>query len=183
MEAALNLKPKKKDIWYREPWLLLVAGGPAMVVVASVMTGYIAIRGADKVVADDYYKQGLMINKDIQRDAKAKALGLSASLYIDLKTAKLHLKLSSSQPGVELPSGIQLSLARASENASSVNEVIHRLPLIRTADGSYEGDLNLVSKLSSGSVKLFHIKLETTEWRLTGDWYNPEIKVAQLSAL
>ena len=88
MEATLNLKPKKRDVWYKEPWLLLVAGGPAFVVVASIITGYIAIKGSDKVVADDYYKQGLMINKDIQRDAKAKELALSAGLSIDLKAAK-----------------------------------------------------------------------------------------------
>ncbi len=182
MEATLNLKPKKRDVWYKEPWLLLVAGGPAFVVVASVITGYIAIKGSDKVVADDYYKQGLMINKDIQRDAKAKALGLNASLYIDLKTSKIRMQLNSAAPDTVLPEKVQLSLARASDNASSVNEVIHRLPLNRNADGSYEGDLNFISKLSSGSVKLFHIKLETTDWRLTGDWYNPEVKVAQLSA-
>ena len=49
MEATLSLKPKKRDVWYKEPWLLLVAGGPAFVVVASIITGYIAIKGSDKV--------------------------------------------------------------------------------------------------------------------------------------
>ena len=84
MDAVLTLK--KKDKWYKEPWLLLVVGGPAVVVCASIFTGALAFLGADKVVADDYYKQGLMIDKDIQRDAKARDLQLSATLNFDSST-------------------------------------------------------------------------------------------------
>ena len=43
------------------PWLL--AAGPALVVVASLATAWIAASGSDNVVADDYYKLGLTINR------------------------------------------------------------------------------------------------------------------------
>ena len=37
---------------WREPMLWLVVGGPAVVVVAALTTGFIAWRGADTVVTD-----------------------------------------------------------------------------------------------------------------------------------
>jgi uncharacterized protein len=36
--------------WWREPMVWLVIGGPAVVVVAAVITAVIAIRGADEVL-------------------------------------------------------------------------------------------------------------------------------------
>lgn len=171
------LVSKKRDKWYKEPWLLLVAGGPAVVVCASIFTGAIAFRGADKVVAEDYYKQGLMINKDIQRDAKERELHLGATLSLDASAGKLRMHLAGDG---SLPETVKLSLANAAESGSSVNEIVHRLPMVRVSPGIYEGDLKLVSNISASSVKLFHIKLETTDWRLTGDWFEPAQKVVQL---
>ncbi|HRJ64128.1 MAG TPA: FixH family protein, partial [Brevundimonas sp.] len=45
--------------------------GPGLVVIAGVVTAWIAFSGADGLVADDYYKQGLGINRTIARDARA----------------------------------------------------------------------------------------------------------------
>ena len=49
--------------------------GPGLVVVAGIATAVIAFRGADGLVADDYYKQGLGINRQIARDQAARDLG------------------------------------------------------------------------------------------------------------
>lgn len=179
MSAVLMPQKLKKDRWYKEPWLLLVAGGPAVVVCASLYTGFVAMRGADKVVAEDYYRQGLMINKDIQRDASARELQLVATISADPAAGRLRMQLSGK--GV-LPDRVQLSLANAATGGNSVNEIIRRLPMKQTAPGNYEADLKMLSNLSSGSVKLFHIKVETTDWRLTGDWFDPGQRVAQLNA-
>ena len=179
MSAALMPQKKKKDAWFKEPWLLLVAGGPLVVVCASLYTGFVAFGGADKVVAEDYYKQGLMINKDIQRDAKARELHLSANLILDPVESKIKLKLAGDG---ELPAAVQLSLANAVPDHNSVTEVVHRLSLKQTTPGNYEGEFKIFSNLASSSVKLFHIKLETTAWRLTGDWFEPGQKAKQLVA-
>jgi len=64
----------------------------------------------------------------------------------------------------------------------SVAEIIRRLPMVQVSPGVYEGDSKLISNISSNSVKLFHLKLEASDWRLTGDWFEPEQKVAQLRA-
>ena len=39
--------------WWRYPMLWLVVGGPAVVVVASLLTAVIAVRGADPVLSRD----------------------------------------------------------------------------------------------------------------------------------
>ena len=59
--------------WYRQRWPWLIMSGPALVVVASIYTAMLAVRSDDGLVADDYYTEGLAINKDIQRDAIAAA--------------------------------------------------------------------------------------------------------------
>lgn len=178
MDAILLQQKSKKDIWYKEPWLLLVVGGPLLVVCASIATGVLAWRGSDKVVAEDYYKQGLMINKDIQRDAKARELGLSGSITLDLVAGKLKMDLSGSK---DLPEIVQLSLA-SSGKSSAVTEVIRRLPMKQVQAGKYEGDLKESANLALNSVKLLHVKVETTEWRLTADWFDPEQRLVHLTA-
>jgi len=177
MDAVLILK--KKDKWYKEPWLLLVIGGPAVVVCASIFTGALAFLGSDKVVAEDYYKQGLMIDKDIQRDAKARDLQLTATLNFDSASNKIRMTL---QGKGSFPDSLQLSVANAASDGMSVLEIIRRLPMQQVSPGIYEGDSKLISNISSSSVKLFHLKLEASDWRLTGDWFEPEQKVAQLRA-
>lgn len=178
MDASL-LQREKKDLWYKEPWLLLVVGGPMIVVCASIVTGVLAWRGSDNVVAEDYYKQGLMINKDLLRDAKARELQLSALVTLDISVGRLKMSISSTK---ELPDTVQLSLASSGKGVTSVTEVVRRLSMKQMRPGEYEGDLNLSSQLSVASVKLFHVKVETTEWRLTGDWFDPEQRQARLTA-
>jgi hypothetical protein len=41
----------------------LVIAGPAVVVVASFITLYLAVSGMDQVVDEDYYRKGAEINK------------------------------------------------------------------------------------------------------------------------
>jgi uncharacterized protein len=65
---------KKSLPWYRYPHVWMVIGGPAIVVVASLATGYIAMRGADPVVEADYYRRGMEINKTLAQKAKLPAL-------------------------------------------------------------------------------------------------------------
>ena len=60
--------------WYREPWPWILMAGPAIVVVAGFATLAIAVKTDDGLVADDYYKQGLAINRVLRaRRAGARA--------------------------------------------------------------------------------------------------------------
>lgn len=64
--------------WYREPWPWLLMAGPAVVIAASFVTLALALRGGDALVADDYYQQGLAINRLLARDRRAHELHITA---------------------------------------------------------------------------------------------------------
>jgi len=57
---AVTSKP-----WWRYPLLWMVLAGPAAVVVASFVTLWLVVRAPDPVVAVDYYRQGIEINKTL----------------------------------------------------------------------------------------------------------------------
>ena len=57
--------------WYREPWPWILMSGPAVVVVAALATAVIAVRTADGLVAEDYYRRGVDINKRLTREERA----------------------------------------------------------------------------------------------------------------
>lgn len=48
--------------WWKFGHVWLVVSGPAVVVVASFITLYLAISRPDPVVTEDYYRKGLEIN-------------------------------------------------------------------------------------------------------------------------
>lgn len=68
--------------WFRHfwPWFLILL--PASVVVAALATLYIANRHADDLVADDYYKDGLAINRELEKIERAAALGIAVALQV-----------------------------------------------------------------------------------------------------
>lgn len=54
---------RSSDPWWKFGYVWMVLAGPALVVVAGVVTFYIALTRPDPVVAADYYQQGIEINK------------------------------------------------------------------------------------------------------------------------
>lgn len=51
--------------WWRYPLLWMVIGGPAVVVVASFLTFWLAWRSPDALVSEDYYREGIEINRTL----------------------------------------------------------------------------------------------------------------------
>lgn len=62
---------KDPQPWWRYGHVWLIISGPAAVVVASLVTGYIALTRPDPVVSEDYYRQGIEINKTLAHGSKA----------------------------------------------------------------------------------------------------------------
>ncbi|MEI6733328.1 MAG: FixH family protein [Comamonadaceae bacterium] len=60
--------------WWKYGHVWLVLAGPALVVVASFVTLYIAVTRIDPVVTEDYYRKGLEINKTLNKEANAASL-------------------------------------------------------------------------------------------------------------
>jgi hypothetical protein len=91
---------------------------------------WLAFSSADGLVADDYYKQGLAINKRIARDALARELGISAS--VALAPDRIHVELKGASPEV-----LFVHLAHATRAGHDM-----RLRLTPVAPGAYEAELD-----------------------------------------
>jgi uncharacterized protein len=65
----------KQIVWYKNPFIWLLIGGPLVVIIASFITLYLAISHPDPAI-DDYYRKGIEINKtlDAERDGMAPAV-------------------------------------------------------------------------------------------------------------
>jgi hypothetical protein len=115
--------------WYRHRWPWIIMAGPAAVLVAGAWTTWIAFASSDGLVAEDYYKQGLAINKVIAREEAAKQLGISAVVMRDDKVLRIELR------GEKLPA-LFAHLAHGTRAGHDL-----RLRLARTAAGLYEAEL------------------------------------------
>lgn len=82
--------------WYKEPWFWIVAAPPAAAVLAGIATIWIALASADGLVAEDYYRQGLGINKVIAREERARQLGIAAR--IEIADGRMRVRLEGASP-------------------------------------------------------------------------------------
>ena len=96
--------------WHREPWPWILMAGPAIVVVAGIATTVLAVSSSDGLVADDYYKQGLAINRVIERDARARALGIAAQVTFNEERDGVRVMLASNAPP---PASLRLRIIAA----------------------------------------------------------------------
>jgi hypothetical protein len=115
--------------WYRQLWPWLLISGPAAVVVAGAATLWLAFSTADGLVAEDYYKQGLAINKRLAREEEARRRGIAAT--VSLSADRIRVQLRGGAPAV-----LFVHLAHATRAGYDV-----RLRLTPVAPGSYEAAL------------------------------------------
>ncbi len=64
--------------WWKFGHVWLVVSGPLIVVVASFLTFYIAVRGMDPIVDENYYQAGLDINKFVAAKPESLAPAMQA---------------------------------------------------------------------------------------------------------
>ena len=81
--------------WYRQRWPWLIMAGPLAVLVAGAVTTWIAFASADGLVAEDYYKQGMGINRRLAREEAARQQGISAQVE---RSAQIAVTLQGAAP-------------------------------------------------------------------------------------
>lgn len=69
---------KSTGPWWKYGHAWIMVGGPAVVVVASLATGYVAMSNPDPVLDADYYRKGLEINKTLADNPTALAPAMQA---------------------------------------------------------------------------------------------------------
>jgi hypothetical protein len=130
--------------------------GPGTVIVAGFATAWIAFSGADGLVADDYYKQGLSINRTLARDAKAAALGLGGELVVRDGVVRVTL-----HPAGALPDRLTLRFAHPAR--ASDDRVVF---LARRGDSSWEAPVPPLAPIPWRAI------VETPDWRIAAS-YDP----------
>lgn len=94
-EAAMaDVKDEHVKPWYREFWFWFVFGPLIFIIIMCGFTVSIALKGADDVIIDNYYKEGRMINQALEQDKRASELGLSGDLRFDLTSGDIILKIA-----------------------------------------------------------------------------------------
>ena len=80
--------------WYKQfwPWFIILL--PASVVVAGITTLFIAIEHEDSLVDDDYYQQGLGINRLLAEDDMAAQLAVAATIKLDPVVGEIRVILA-----------------------------------------------------------------------------------------
>lgn len=149
--------------WYREPWPWFLIMLPMSAVIASVATIWLAIKSQDGLVADDYYKQGMAINKTLQRDETAQQLGLHAEISLDDSLLRIQL---SAKPAVN-PDSLLLHLVHPTQPGRD-----HHLVLQKSEAGVYLVVIKDKSIEDGLRSQRWQVILEAPEsdWRLTGLW-------------
>jgi len=62
--------------WWRYGYVWFLIAGPLLVIIAGIITAYIAVHSPDPVIDQNYYQHGLDINKTLkaQKDSLAPAI-------------------------------------------------------------------------------------------------------------
>ena len=140
----------EREPWYRQRWPWILISGPAAVVVAGAATTWIAFASADGVVAGDYYKRGLAINQDLQRERRAVERAIHAEVM--LPPGKIQVRLSGAAP--EALFGHLVHATRAGHD--------QRVRLAKVAPGLYE---TAMPHLPAGHWRIV-LEDPRSEWRL-----------------
>ena len=157
--------------WYRQFWPWVLIGLPGSVVVAGLTTVWIAVQNADSLVVDDYYKDGLAINQQLDKQERARALGLSAVLTYRAGAMDVALSSAAAEDPRRLPDDETQPAALALSFFHPLDASRDRqLTLPRIDAQNYRARF----ELPSGSR--WHWQIEPlgagTEptWRLQGEW-------------
>jgi hypothetical protein len=141
--------------WHRERWPWLLIAGPALVVVASLASAWLAIASDDGLVAQDYYKQGLLINRKLRAAGPddTPLVGATVNLHAN---GEVRAQVVGLPPApAEAPARLRLTLAHPGHAGPQAI-----VALTRVADGEYVG---VFSEPAAGRLV---VTLESDSWRL-----------------
>lgn len=156
--------------WYKQFWPWLIIALPASAVIAGFITLYLAINTPDSLVNDDWYKDGLTINRRMELDNNALALGLSGQLTVDALTSEVLLDIQVKQENYVLPEQLQLdfshpTLAHNDQHILLKQTVAghYRGTLEKTLHGKYQLSLSNQASSSQNSASAPTVN---TLWRI-----------------
>ncbi len=161
--------------WYRQgwPWLLILL--PASTVIASMVTVWLAFTNDDALVRDDYYREGLAINRRLDAEARARAAGLAAELRYEAPTRVVELRLQGADDAPQ-----QLVLAIEHPTDATRDEA---LILLAAGNGVFRATVSVPLE-GKRYLLLEHAAADGKGWQLRGTLQatTEAVRVAHLDA-
>jgi len=153
----MNMNNTKVLPWYRYPMVWMLIAIPFSAIVMGVIMIWLAVTTDDGLVEDDYYKQGMTINRDLHRDAMAQEIGLSAVLEMNDSDGIIRINLAFNKGDLErYPDILQLKLQYATHDHNDVHlELNHG-----------QGDQYIGMVKQSLIPGKWYLELSQGEWRL-----------------
>lgn len=152
--TASAQRPPPSSAWYRQPWPWILMSGPLIVVVASLITAWIAYRTQDGLVAENYYQQGLAAHRTIARSELADHMGLTATLSSDTTTVTVGLDAKNAE--FTAPAALIFSLSHPTR--AGLDQTTMLIP----AGKGYQGKL----RMPSSGHWIVMVEDERKTWRL-----------------
>ncbi len=148
--------PAPRPAW-REPYFWMVWGIPGLTIVAGLLTWWIAAQRLDSDVSRDYSAQGLAVNRVLEREQRARELGIGATVSVS-DQGQFSVRLQTSSPR---PDALMLLLTHPVRA-----ELDRRLPLAIQPDGSYAETAPTVAQALPDPTHRWAVAIESQAWRL-----------------
>lgn len=153
-----NINKKNKNvIWQKEPYVWMIIFFPVLAIVGGIVTTYLAVESNDGLVVDDYYKQGLEINRTKERDKVASDYQLNADININDNLEEVTITLHANQD-FDHPQNLSATFLNATRSGLD-----KEAKLLLINENVYRGHL---SRLNSGK---WYVYIQHGDWRLIKD--------------
>lgn len=140
--------------WHKENYVWMIIFFPVLAIVGGIITTILAVQSDDGLVVDDYYKEGLEINRTLERDQLAINYQLEADIKINESLEEVVVTLEASSNFI-YPENLSVTFLN-STRAGYDKEVA----MILTEEKTYRGNL---SKLMPGK---WYVHIQRDDWRL-----------------
>ncbi|MFY0700094.1 MAG: FixH family protein [Bermanella sp.] len=152
--------------WYKEPYVWMLIGFPLTSIIVGLSLLTISILNKDTLVRDNYYKDGLAYNQELEWDKKAKSLDIRVDIQVNDNQLILNL-LNSRQ---NTPSTLKVTLGHP-----TIPEKDRQSHLQLTKDKRFIG---FIEPTENGR---YYLLVESVEqkWRIRQDiWIKNGVTVA-----
>ena len=156
MTASTSSAPSAAAPWYRHRWPWILMAGPAFVVVGGMYLMWLAASTSDGLVADDYYKRGMAINRMLARNEYSARAGMTADVRIDASGA-VRVVVARTDNVAETAGDLRLRIVHPTRAGQD-----RETSLVRDASGAFVGHVD-----PAGEGRRY-VVVGTDAWRLTG---------------
>ncbi|MBL1143120.1 MAG: FixH family protein [Proteobacteria bacterium] len=140
--------------WHKEHYVWMIIFFPMLAIVGGIITTILAVQSNDGLVVDDYYKEGLEINRTLERDKLALAYKLNADITLNEELGEVVIVLKADD---EFVYPEYLSVTFLHSTRAGLDEEVN---MMLTEKSTYRGHL---SKLVKGK---WYVYIQRDSWRL-----------------